>query len=37
MTGEEFEDWVDDDYQYTEYLKNNPMHDDHDDSGDSEN
>ena len=20
---EEFEDWVDDDYQYTEYLKNN--------------
>lgn len=37
MTGEEFEDWVDDDYQYTEYLKNNPMYDDHDDSGDSEN
>jgi hypothetical protein len=24
-------DWVDDDYQYTEYLKNNPTYTDYED------
>jgi hypothetical protein len=24
-------DWVDDDYQYTEYLKNNPTYSDYED------
>jgi hypothetical protein len=31
---EEFEDWVDDDYQYTEYLKNNSTYTDYEDSED---
>jgi hypothetical protein len=34
MTGEEFEDWVDDDYQYSEYLKNNPTYTDYEDCED---
>ena len=34
MTGEEFEDWIDDDYQYTEYLKNNSTYTDYEDSED---
>jgi hypothetical protein len=31
MTGEEFEDWIDDEYQYNEYLKNNPIYSDYED------
>lgn len=31
---EEFEDWVDDDYQYTEYLKDNSIYSDYEDSED---
>ncbi len=31
MTGEEFEDWIDDEYQYNEYLKNNPSYSDYED------
>ena len=31
---EEFEDLVDDDYQYTEYLKNNSTYTDYEDSED---
>jgi hypothetical protein len=28
---DEFEDWIDDDYQYTEHLKNNPIYGDYED------
>ena len=31
MTGEEFEDWIDDEYQYSEYLKNNQVYSDYED------
>jgi hypothetical protein len=31
MTGEEFEDWIDDEYRYSEYLKNNPVYSDYED------